>query len=313
MEIFNFNLQRFDADDAIKGTDGDDNISGGGSDTAIDGGAGNDSIVFDGDNNTILGGDGNDNISNNGYSNSIDGGADDDNIAISGYNNTINGGDGNDSIENWGGNNVTILGGAGNDYVYNHYRDGTVYIYGGGNDTLEAFRDDNNFLIIEGYTWSTLSVTDEYGNYTGEVIVNVLNGAATVGSITLKDLPLESINILSSKEELANINLIINEEDGKNITSTDGKSNITNTARNLFITSGAENDSIYSHGTYTTGDFVTIDAGDGDNFIYNSYKWQSSRYGLRLRRRQRYDRRLQQFNKRCSRRCQNKIFYHVVS
>ena len=65
---------------------------------------------------------------------------------------SINTGTGNDSTGNWGENN-TIAHGGGNDYINNDWAHGTVYIYGSGNDTVSGFRSQNNFIVIENYTW----------------------------------------------------------------------------------------------------------------------------------------------------------------
>ena len=282
----------------ISGGEGDDNIQVHGDSNSISAGEGNDWITnHEGSNwsaNAIINmGDGNDSIWNSVASVSIDAGAGDDYISNDGGNEvTIDAGDGNDLISSnadsvsidagagddeidvgWEKSNITVAGGTGNDLTHTGYSKNFVYIYEGGNDTLETFKD-TGFIVIEGgYTWSTLRTVNEEDpdNETGIVIVNVLNDTETVGTITLTDqwgwqyqYYKERVNIVSSKEELAQYNILINDEDGKNIAGTEDKNIITNNGKNLSITSGADNDEIYN-----SGDNVTIDAGDGKNYINN--------------------------------------------
>ena len=257
-------------DDIIQGTSGDDNLSGGGSEMILDAGAGDDVVGFTGDNNSINGGDGSDNINVEGNNNTIVGGNGNDDIGITGEKNYVSGDAGDDVIANEG-SNVTIEGGAGNDYVWSNGQNGFVYVYEGGDDTIANFRSDNNFIVIEGHTWATLRVKDEEGNDTQNVIINVLDGAETVGTITLDTYPWwgvsyfeDKVNIVSSKAALDDFNLIFNDADAKNISGTDGKDIINNSGKNLTITGGAGSDSIYNE---FGGDSILIDAGDGDNFI----------------------------------------------
>ncbi|MBR4152633.1 MAG: hypothetical protein IKT98_06690 [Selenomonadaceae bacterium] len=259
-----FNLQRFADLDLIEGTDDNDNFNNRvGSDTAIDGKAGDDYISFMGDHNSINGGDGNDDIQLVGDRNSINGGNDNDNIRIVGDNNTVSGGTGDDYIDIWNGDGDGL-------YLYdaNFYRlasnNGFVYVYEGGNDIIRSFNKDNNFLVIEGYTWSTYREKDENDNDTDRFIVNVLNGEEIVGTITLENYWSDKVNIVSSKEELVNFNIVFNHhyETDTVLYGSDGKDIITNAGKNVSITSGAGNDSIY-----TTGDSVTIDAGNDDNYV----------------------------------------------
>ena len=213
-------------------------------------------------------------ISNTTSNTVITGTADSDSIIN--YGNTavsIDAGAGNDTIHNFYNDNITINGGTGDDYVNNsidwEISRGTVYIYSGGNDTLEMFGADDSFLIIEGYSWATIANDD-----TGDLLVNVLDGAETVGSISLPrhhDLWPGRLKILSSKEEFDALNLIINAEDNQTLTGTDAKNVITNTADNVTITGGADSDSIANitdRVDRTTN--VLIDAGDGNNQIYNT-------------------------------------------
>ena len=249
---FIFDLQRFDNLNLIEGTAGNDNMRGAGDSLVISAGKGNDTINYIGDNNTLDGGTGNDYIEVNGDNLSITGGA------------------GNDSIE-LRGNNNTIIGSAGNDSISTGWESESpslVYVYGGGNDTISPFFDDYQFIIIEGYTWTTNVVQDDNGN--DIIIVTVLNGSETVGTITIQNFVvrngIENFDkyILPSKDALAEFNFIYNDEDGKNLTGTDGNNRIANIiANNLSITSGAGNDTILSN----DGKKVSIDAGDGDNYI----------------------------------------------
>ncbi|MBR4904975.1 MAG: hypothetical protein IKZ53_09925 [Selenomonadaceae bacterium] len=251
----------------IGGDDGNDEIRfDSGNNNLIDGGADNDYIEVSGDNNTIGGDDGNDEIRfDSGNNNLIDGGEGDDYIEVNDNNNTINGGEGNDNITSNGDKN-TVSGGEGDDYIntYNNAHDyenlGTVYVYRGGNDTIAGW-DRSNFLLIEGYGWETIRGTDyDWGG--ADVIVNVLDGTSTVGTITLEIYDKGRINIVSSKEELDEYNILFNREDGNNITGTDGNDVISNRGNNLSITSGAGDDYIVNNGSK-----VTIDAGDGNNDI----------------------------------------------
>ena len=206
---------------------------------------------------------------------------DDENISNIDDNVSIAAGTGNDSINNFG-NNVTIIGGAGNNYLDNDNgingagNHGMIYIYGGGNDTINRFRNDDNFLIIEGYyDWEAIGNDD-----TGNVLVNVLNGTdngtETVGSITIPEYWANKINILTSKEEFAALNLISNEEDNQTLTGTNAKDVITNSGKNVSIVGNANNDSIYNYdesgiNNDATGKSSksTIYGGAGDDYITN--------------------------------------------
>ena len=241
--------------DTIKGTKNDDNLTVADDNIVVDAGAGNDVVNFKGNKSSISGGNGNDWIEIYGDRNSITGDAGNDTIWSEGKNNTIIGSAGNDSI--WGG--------------WGAKSPGLVYVYGGGNDTISPFFDDYQFIVIENYTWTTQLTQNDNGE-DRLVIITVLNGSETVGTITIDNFgngDYENFGkyILPSKDALAEFNFIYNDEDGKNITGTGGNDRIFNNGSNLTITGGAGNDTILNN----DGKKVSIDAGKGDNYITTGY------------------------------------------
>ena len=219
------------------------------------------------------------NISNSNSNTLLSGTSGNDTIGNYGAHVSINAGAGNDSVYN-GGENNTISPGSGNDYIDNAWAHGSVYIYGGGNDTINRFRSQNNFLVIENYTWSTVRVQDDNGNNTNNAIVNVLNGKKTVGSIFLEDIWENPFNIVSSKAGVKPYNLIINDsgngKDKAKLTGTSGKDYVeTDGWKNVTVKTGAGNDIInngYGYGDYEgrSPDNAFIDAGTGNDWIGNN-------------------------------------------
>ena len=197
------------------------------------------STVSNGMSNTIIAGtSGNDSVYNYGHRVTVDAGAGNDTIRNSYANNvSINAGAGNDSVYNYSGVNVTISGGTGDDTI-SGYGAGTVYIYnsGDGKDIFYGLNDDDTILIPSG-SWSTAKSGDD-------VIITV-----GTGNLTLKGAAtLSAINITSSATNIRPVNVI------------------QNTTSNTLITGTAYRDSVYNN--YSS---VTIDAGEGNDTIQNSY------------------------------------------
>ena len=166
----------------------------------------------------------------------------------------IQAGAGNDTVNYIGGKN-TIDGGRGNDSINvegneNSITDGAGFI--GGNDTIAPFWDDYQFIVIEGYTWTTQLTQDDNGDER-RIIVTVLNGNETVGTITVDNFG------DGDYENFGKYILSYNEEDGKNIIYNDEKTdNVTNNA-------AGGNDSIENNGWE-----VSIDLGARNDTIDNN-------------------------------------------
>ncbi len=217
----------------------------------------------------------------------------DDSIENNGKNVTINAGAGNDSIDNRSAS-VSVDGGAGNDYINGRFRTDNLSISGGkgndtiyldmysrnalilynngdGNDTIYGFNEDDSIKIYEN-DYSTV----ESGN---DVIITVGNG-----SIKLIDGAYLSILNISNSfgDKPLNISVdtnntlisgtlfddIVFNDRGENVTvlGRDGNDTIDNTGDFVSIDAGSGNDSIYSHG-FSTGDNPTIYGGSGNDYI----------------------------------------------
>ena len=190
---------------------------------------------------TALGGD--DTITNISYNSTVDAGAGSDSVNNSGANVSISGGDGNDTIDNHAAQ-VSISGGAGDDYVNNNGQQRTTYIYESGNDTVEGF-NDSDVLNIGGYSYDII----RSGN---DILVNITDDAATVGTVMLKDYPADQhFNVVSNYNPTVPGEEISNDADAVSVIGTVGNDTIYNYGFNVTIASDAGNDYIYDNGLGT--------------------------------------------------------------
>ena len=164
---------------------------------------------------------------------------------------------GDDTITN-SGEKVSIYGGTGNDSV-NNQKHGTTYVYESGDDTIEGFNDSDT-LNIGGYT----SDTEKSGN---DVIVKIINGSATVGTVTLKDYSWQ-VNVASTYvrpavpgEEVSN------STNSVSVMGTANNDTIRNYGSNVTIYALAGNDTVINN--YVPN--VTIIAGEGNDSIDNNF------------------------------------------
>ncbi len=218
----------------INGGVDDDYIYNKGYLASIDGRVGNDTIHNEGSNATINGGDGADSILSNDYSVKINGGLGKDWIKSVDSGATIDGGDNDDYIEHWS-NRISINGGAGNDTIVG--QSATITIDGGdGDDYIKDYGGGKNVSINGGV---------------GNDFIDNSGSNATINAGTDNDTV---------------------ENNGANsyIDLGSGANSIANRIYGTTIVGGENNDSIYN--TYwdqKSADSVSIDAGEGDNFIDN--------------------------------------------
>lgn len=259
----------------------------GGKNVTISGGAGNDSIYneYSGDYASIEGGKGNDSINNDG--NDV----------------TIKGGSGNDSIDNFG-SQVTIIGGIGDDIIYNNNEYNSSgkrvlikYSYGDGNDIIYGFQEDSTLSISGGSYTMQKSGIDALINVSNNVI-KLKNVYATANGICINNETIKFdkiINLTNGDDSICNY------RNNVTIKGNSGNDKIDNHKAQVTISGGTGNDSIYNgyHGGYydyesnvivkgDSGNDViknefcdkdTIDAGEGDDTIYNGGSYTSINAG----------------------------------
>ncbi len=182
----------------------------------------------------------------------------DDTIANGGATVSIDAGNGNDSIDNIAAQ-VTITGGDGDDYVNNNQQLLTVYNYSSGNDTLEGFNTSDS-LNVGNYNYSTFTGDD------GNIIVNMLRGSATVGSVTLKDYSGTYINVVSTYAPApVRGRSVSNERDSVSVIGSAGNDTITNSGNDVSIRGDAGNDQISLGGASNV--LIQYTAGDGNDVV----------------------------------------------
>ncbi len=231
----------------IVGTDSFDSIynSYAGDSVVINVLAGDDTVENNGDNVTIYSYAGNNEIENWGSTVSIDLGAGDDSIYSYGDDNTIKTGTGDDTIS------------------LSSYSDDNVIVYnsGDGNDIIYNFSSDDT-LSISGGSYST-AVSGE------DIIVTVGDGTITLAGAS----SLSSVNINSAYSYSDEGGLYIDNYTANTLlTGTSYADSIWNHASisNVTINTYAGNDTLKVWGNHNS-----IDAGEGDDYIYN-YPWYST-------------------------------------
>ncbi|MBR4382613.1 MAG: hypothetical protein IKP64_03550, partial [Selenomonadaceae bacterium] len=188
---------------------------------------------------------------------------------------TVDGGDGNDTIKSYdpyvslsGGagadvislrpstfTNVTVNGGTGNDTIYgNSVGGGVLYQYkkGDGNDLIYYF-NANDTLSISGGSYTTTTSSNN-------ILVNLAGGE----TITLQGAKGMSPIIYPTISPV-----IINYNNDTIVNGTSSNDTIYNSGSRVKIYASTGNDSIYNGGDYH--DNVTIDAGAGNDTIFNNY------------------------------------------
>ena len=263
-----------DGDDRISNTGaslnasmgtGDDSIYSSGDYSYIDLGDGADSIyAYDNDYVTVNAGAGNDVINGSFYSSKISGGAGADKISIISGANTIDGGDGADTISAYGG---SISGGAGDDRIsLNGSYSGRIVNGGTGDDVIygatgasygtryEYAYGDGNDIIYNYSSNDTVSIagTSQYSTMVsgGNKIISVIGS----GAMTLSGASKTSLVVKGGT-------YVPNSLEGAYITNSTSNVTLNGTKNNDTI------ENIYDGG----GDTVSIDAGAGDDIIYNDY------------------------------------------
>ncbi len=278
-------INNYGKNSVVSGTSGNDTVNNYAGGAKIYGGAGDDSIYSNVNDNytvrssygyvTIDGGKGNDNIYSNDPYVSINGGAGNDTInsrvwdyvtvdggdgadviTAGGYYNSINGGAGNDLISLNGSSSsygITVKGGTGDDTIYGNSvassSNGVVYQYNSG--------DGNDVIYNFNSAYDTLTVNGS--TYTtiasgSDILVNVTGG----GTITLVGANKTSgIKITNSTSYRTLVGTAYD----------DTISNIYNGGGDyVSINAGAGNDTIYNNWGYN----ITIDAGAGNDTINSS-------------------------------------------
>ena len=276
---------------SVVGTNGNDTIDNVLDGATIDAGDGDDYIKNNGKYATINGGEGNDYIYNKGARVSIDAGAGDDFIRTSGeslsivnsgeyvsidagagndsiYNTSsnlsIDGGAGNDSIVNFG-SQITINGGKGNDSIYNacyRVKDNSIYSIPsddyGKNVLFECSEGDGNDIIYGFKADSRLSIGEGKGAYSTQESGSDIVVTVEDGKITLKGAAdLERVNIVGEYNPLV---------------STNYEDSINNTLDGVTINALDGNDYIYSSGAK-----LSISGGAGNDTIYNKGGYLSTK------------------------------------
>ena len=228
----------WDSNQIVRGISINDKINNTVNGVKINTTAGSDTITNSGSNVTIMSGADDDYVSNSGTRTLIDGGSGVDVIYNEASNVTINGGDGNDSIKNIG-NNVLIEDDGGNDTITNS-----------GNYVSINSDEDNDRITNSG---DNVKVNAGNGN---NYISNSGNNVTIVGGSTA-DTVVSSGNYVS-----------INAGDGNNSISissvSGGRNSIETGDGNDTINIADKNESSVSRFSNV------IDAGNGNNYIYNN-------------------------------------------
>ena len=259
--------------------------------TTISGGADNDHIEISGSDSSVNGDAGNDHIYSEGYSATLNGDAGNDTIFSAGDYNIINGGAGNDlvSIGSYATSN-TVTGGLGNDTIfgdsvsYSEY--GRMYLYnnGDGYDVIYNYSSYDKVSIVSGsYTKSTVGSDVVISTYSNS------NSSSANGAITLKGAAGKNINVWDSLSPYIAITSASVAANGSNKNDT-----IENGSGHNYVTinAGAGDDYISNNYGYyakingdagndiidSSGDYTTIDGGAGNDRISltSSYVWSNT-------------------------------------
>ena len=267
----------------INGSNGNDTISAYGDKMKIFGDKGNDLILSNGNKIKISGGNGKDIIKNRGDNSSLAGDAGNDFIIngeyweneLGGKKVTISGGTGNDTITS-NGNNSRLDGGAGDDLIYNGYRyyEDWDYFYnyndenfsgknssvfgGAGNDTIS---NQGNFVTISGGAGKNI-ISNGTSNYVGGKKVSIAGGS-DAESITNYGGSFITIRSGSGNDTINNIHTVNYADYNQSTKKYDTIETIY--PANVTIDAGNGNDYIFND-----GDKVSINGGKGNDSIVSS-------------------------------------------
>ena len=233
---------------------------------------GDDTIKNSGAQVTINSRGGNDSIDNSGYRTTINSKEGNDTISDSGDSVSIDAGAGNDSIYA-SGSKTTIIGGKGDDSVTNDGKQ-VVFQYssGDGNDILYGFYQGSKIFIAEKGYHSKIKGDDmilSVGD--GQITID---GAAVVSRPQIENLPV-SIKAERQKEIIIGTDAkesVYNNYDYVTVQTNGGDDSIDNTGDSVSIDAGDSNDYIYNGRmglNYGTAYNATIQAGAGNDTIYN--------------------------------------------
>ncbi|WP_265312952.1 Ig-like domain-containing protein [Sphingomonas lycopersici] len=159
------------------------------------GDAGANSIWGDGGNDVIDGRDGNDMLWGDGGNDTLTGGNGTDQLFGGSGNDTLSGGAGDDRLEGGTGDDL-LLGGAGNDAF--------VFARGDGNDTIDQTGSLTSDVDVLGFT-GTITNSNLWFTWsnTNDILVTVLGGSGTDGSVRLKDFK------INSASQRANVSYVV--------------------------------------------------------------------------------------------------------
>ncbi len=277
----------------IQALGGRDNVTNRGQNAKIDGGDDRDTIENYASNATIDASDGNDTIQNAGSNSTVNGGEGNDSIKNNGYGSKVNVGEGNDSIET-DASNVTVEGGKGDDRIDlgdNAKNNLILYNIGDGNDSIYGFNSTSTLDIGDG---NSASLIRSGRNIIVKLVENeiVLVGAGNLSKINVRGMKDEVLNVANRKSDTVIVgssfdDSIVNYYDGTNVTifGQGGNDTIRNGnnmgyyysgAKNVTISGGAGKDYI-SNERY--GWYSSVDAGAGNDTIYNKYGYGSTLFG----------------------------------
>ena len=222
--------------------------------------------------NTIKGGSGDDFIVINEENNStVYGETGDDKIAVLGNSNKIYGGYGNDMIllEQDSKNNL-VNGGFGDDIIIlEDAQNSTIeYAIGDGNDYIFGYSESDKIVIDSNY--STAKSGDD-------IVLGVGTGSITLIGSNGKTININDKKIVTYDNKNSNNDRVVTipsfwDNNVKTIHGTSGADNIKNSLDNMMIDTYAGNDTINNIGSLikaSIGSQVTINAGTGDDSIYN--------------------------------------------
>lgn len=247
-------------DSTILGQAGNDSVYlyGGGQRNFINLGADNDSLYAEVENYaTVNGVAGNDKIIGNFVQSSLVGGAGNDVISLSG---------------NYGGN--TINAGVGNDKIYVADNTGSKiyeYAYGDGYDTVYGAGINDTLHLASGAYQSVMS------NDGNDLIVKIGQNGTYTGSVTFKDTrtlhidgKLQIVNKKASTvfEGDSDDNSMFNSGSRATVYGYNGNDSIVNQGTYTQVYAGNGDDTIQN---IAAGTYSTLDAGDGDDLIKGAF------------------------------------------
>ena len=238
--------------------DGDNTIDNNGSDVEIISGAGNDSITNTGENVTINAGDGDNTVNNDGSNVEIISGAGNDSICNNGENITTNGGRGNDTIELSADSENNVI----------------EYAEGDGSDVIEGFKENDTLNILSGKYVRSMVGNDVILAFDDDSVT--LLGAAKVRFIHIAGAASEENKFITLTEDADTLE---NNLDGATIQALGGNDTIYNGKGNVSIDGGAGDDSILNSSEYNKdgngwdniSDPITLNGGEGNDSIYNNH------------------------------------------